>query len=379
MTAKSVNWHTFEAGIRIDEATNNRLSGFMELCNDVLHEEYSSLVHRIGAGFGLDISTTFSGGKMIRPAVVFLMNQAMRGDMREGVGFAVTVQMLHNATLAHDDVLDGDDTRRGLPTLWKHIHSIHDAILLGDAGLAMSIQTMAHHGPQVLQIFGDTLFNIVRGASIEMRSIRYDIPWVMDMAYGKTAVLFATAAQFGAISANANTEACELARQYGKHMGLSFQFADDVSDIIASESTNSPIGDMMSRRPSLPIIMLAMESDDARDKVQQFMAGFLAPVDFLEFFLKSDAAVPGALGVIQYHLEQCDRYAASIGATFGDGEYAGMLHALPRWGVLKLLTEKTTKKIETAHGKRNGDDGAIDAEDDSDDPEGPVATVGRYT
>lgn len=318
------------------------LKDFLTLVSDMMEEEYRKTLQTIAGGFGLHVVTTFSGGKKIRPALVFLINQAIGGNLADCVGFAIPIELMHNATLAHDDILDGDAVRRGLPSLWANLQSLHDAVLIGDAGLAMSLNTLVRYGPHVIQVFCETIYNIARGASVEMRHVQLTEDWIHNVAYAKTAVLFGAAAHFGAISAFADSEICEIARQWGTHLGMAFQFADDTSDIIASQETNMPIGDILQRRPNLPIILLSLKQEEMRTTVQRFLNGTLVPNDIISLFNQHDDIMIRVHETIKLHLDKCDYYTGLIEARYGTGKFTRMMRTLPLFAVQKMLHDKTS-------------------------------------
>lgn len=335
----------YPQSLDITEATNEdkiALEDFLMLVSDMMEEEYRKTLQKIAGGFGLQVAASFSGGKKIRPALVFLINQALRGNLADCVGFAVPIELMHNATLVHDDILDGDSVRRGLPSLWANLESLHDAVLIGDAGLAMSLNTLVRYGPHVIQVFCETIYNIARGASVEMRDIQLTEDWIHNVAYAKTAVLFGAAAHFGAISAFADSETCEIARQWGTHLGMAFQFADDTSDIIASKETNTPIGDILQRRPNLPIVLLSLKQDELRAAVQKFLDGTLVQSDIVSLFNQHDDIIARVYATIQCHLEKCNYYTGQIEARFNPSKFTRMMRILPAYAVQKMLHDKTS-------------------------------------
>ncbi len=184
-----------------------------------------------------------AGGKRLRPILLLLSCEAVGGDPMKCIDAAVAVEMLHNFTLIHDDVMDQDDTRRGQETVHKK-WDVNVAILSGDGLVALSYRyLMSCNHPRIAEIgrnFSDALLELCEGQALDKEfENRWDVT-VDDyfaMIRKKTAVLIALCTQIGAIFGNGAREQIENLREYGLNMGMAFQIQDDLLDIMADEKT----------------------------------------------------------------------------------------------------------------------------------------------
>ncbi len=177
-------------------------------------------------------------GKMIRPGLVLLAGGCCGKITDEHIRVAAIVEMIHNATLLHDDVIDEGQKRRGLPTI-NNLWGNEAAVLLGDFLLGRVFEMSAELGPQVAKIIAAVAVRVCEG---ELRQIIQRQNWQLseseyiDVITEKSAVLFSSACHLGALSAQATgTQARSLA-EFGMNAGIAFQITDDLLDIIGDES-----------------------------------------------------------------------------------------------------------------------------------------------
>jgi geranylgeranyl diphosphate synthase type I len=201
------------------------------------------------------------GGKALRPALVLLCCQAMGGQEAAGLPAAVAVELLHNASLLHDDIIDGDRTRRGRPALWATA-GVPAAILTGDALLFLAIQTLAQTGGPLLT----TGVEVLIGAAQQLISGEYadvllaeqttaQLKETQAMAQAKTGALIAMACRLGALAAGADIRRVEHFGAFGALVGEAFQLTDDLLGIWGDPiQTGKPVGsDLRARKKSLPV------------------------------------------------------------------------------------------------------------------------------
>ena len=176
------------------------------------------------------------GGKRLRPVLTLMACDAFGGDYRRAMNQAIGIELYHNFTLLHDDVMDKADVRRGKPTV--HVRwNDNTAILSGDAMLTMAGQyvarTDARHIAAAIELFNTTAMEVYEGQQYDMEfESRESVPmddYIMMIGL-KTAVLIACAAKMGALIAGADTMSQELVYQYAYSLGLAFQVADDYLD-----------------------------------------------------------------------------------------------------------------------------------------------------
>ena len=220
------------------------------------------------------------GGKRLRPALLLLCHgyAAGRNDNRQSaIKLAAVVELLHSATLIHDDVIDGADTRRGRPsanTRWGN----HRSVLAGDWLYMQSFQiALAERNFHVLDILIDLTQKMVEGELIQLAKIgRIDVSEkeALQLATYKTACLFSGCARLGAVLGGSDEEHEEALADYGRYAGLAFQLVDDLLDFTASsEQLGKPVlSDLKEGKVTLPLIY-AMENgySEARDLVAQVL------------------------------------------------------------------------------------------------------------
>lgn len=205
-----------------------------------------------------------AGGKRLRPLVLLLAGRAFDYDARFEplVTAAAGVELLHTASLIHDDTVDRSALRRGKPTL-NSVFSAGATILIGDFLFAQSAMLAAATGSvRVVSIFASTLGELCDGQLREMfEGHRLDqSPEEYEARiHGKTASLFAGAAEMGAVLGNAPEEQVQRLRQYGSDIGMAFQIVDDVLDITRDErDLGKPVGnDLKQGTITLPVMNYA--------------------------------------------------------------------------------------------------------------------------
>ncbi len=202
-----------------------------------------------------------SGGKRIRPALVILASKSHSSDSTERVlPLAAAVELLHTATLVHDDLLDGSLMRRGNPTLNVGL-STGAVILVGDYLFARAADLAAEtRSLPVVTIFAQTLMTICSG---ELRQALGEGAWrrtkedYFQSTFSKTASLFAASTESGALLSGAPPSTVHALRDYGYNLGMAFQIVDDILDFTGDEQQlGKPIGsDLRQGTITLPLIL----------------------------------------------------------------------------------------------------------------------------
>ena len=199
-----------------------------------------------------------SGGKRLRPALVILAARLHQWDPVAVTNLAAAVEMLHTATLIHDDTIDAATLRRGHQTL-NATWSRSATILAGDFMFARAAALAADtSNTRVSSIFARTLVTICEGELRQMLSLfswRADRDGYYQRIYSKTASLFAASTEAGAILGRAPEEQVRALRDYGQHLGMAFQIIDDVLDFVGKEEhLGKPVGgDLRQGIATLPI------------------------------------------------------------------------------------------------------------------------------
>ena len=202
-----------------------------------------------------------SGGKRIRPALVLLSGKFYNYDLSYLLPMATAVEIMHTATLVHDDVIDNSLVRRGRPTINK-VWGEDKAILLGDYLLAKSEELVADtQNLRVIRLLAQTFMTISSGElnqafsafNLEQTRRQY-----LQRISGKTACLLSLATESGAILSQAPEKSVEALKGYGYNLGIAFQIVDDILDFIGTEEEmGKPIGsDLAQGTLTLPAILL---------------------------------------------------------------------------------------------------------------------------
>lgn len=189
------------------------------------------------------IQYTLEGnGKRLRPLLLLLSCEALGGSVHSALPAAAAVELLHNFTLVHDDIMDNDKTRRGRPTV-HHKWNINAAILAGDGLMVLAfkclLQTESGQLRQMCQVFTDGLFEVCEGQAIDSEFERDDnvtMARYEDMILKKTARLLAVSSQIGSMAAGADQPQIDLLRRFAEHLGLAFQIQDDLLDITVEQA-----------------------------------------------------------------------------------------------------------------------------------------------
>jgi geranylgeranyl diphosphate synthase type I len=203
-------------------------------------------------------------GKALRPALVLLSAQAAGAEAKRALPAAVGVELVHNFSLLHDDVMDGDEHRRHRPTAWR-VFGMPAAILAGDALLTLAIEIArtecepAFAGDAV-GCLDEAVQRLIAGQSSDMGfESRTDVRLeeCLSMAADKTGALMRCACSIGAIAVGAEKDVTGALGDFGEHIGLAFQLVDDLLGIRgAPEVTGKPaLSDLRSKKKSVPVVV----------------------------------------------------------------------------------------------------------------------------
>ena len=224
-------------------------------------------------------------GKAVRPTLVLLSAAVTGGSPREAVPAAVAVELVHNFSLLHDDVMDGDATRRHRPTAWR-LFGMGAAILAGDALLTLALDVLAASGHpasgQAMRMLSAAVQDLVDGQSSDMAFEQrgsVDLPECETMARHKTAALIGCSCALGALFGGADEARVRRLRTFGEHLGLAFQHVDDLLGIWGDPSaTGKPVfSDLRNRKKSLPVVF-ALTSDTTAGRELAALYGRTEPL-----------------------------------------------------------------------------------------------------
>ena len=201
------------------------------------------------------------GGKGIRPALTLLAGQFYNYNLKYLLPMAASVELMHTATLVHDDAIDKSVVRRGRPTIYK-MWGEEPSVLLGDYLFAKAGEFVSDtHNPRVIKLFSQTLATISSGElnqflgafKVEQTRQQY-----FQRISSKTASLFCLATESGAILSEAPEESVKALYEYGYNLGIAFQIIDDILDFIGTEEElGKPVGSDLSQGTlTLPVMLL---------------------------------------------------------------------------------------------------------------------------
>jgi geranylgeranyl pyrophosphate synthase len=213
--------------------------------------------HQSDLKTALDIILS-SGGKRVRPSISLLAGQMLGAAREPMITLAAAIELLHTATLVHDDLIDNSLLRRGVPTL-NSKWSPAATVLTGDFLFACAAQLAAEtNSTSVMKLFSKTLAVIVNGEITQLIASRCKISResYFERIYAKTASLFETSAVAAAMLSSSSPETIEKLRQYGYNIGVAFQIVDDVLDFVSDQaSMGKPVGtDLRQGLITLPMI-----------------------------------------------------------------------------------------------------------------------------
>lgn len=261
---------------------------------------------------------TADAGKAIRPALVFAATQAAGGIPGGAVRAAAAVELVHNFTLLHDDVIDRDRTRRHRPTAWR-VFGTTEAILAGDAMHALALRVLAEDdhpaAPSATRRLADCVVELCAGqqadCAFEQRS-DVTLAECLAMAEGKTGALLGSACSIGALYAGAGEGVADVMDAFGREIGLAFQLIDDLIGIWGDPAvTGKPVGaDLAARKKSLPVVYALGSGTPAAAELAELYA-LDRPLSAAELHAAA-TAVERAGGRSWAQGESCERMATAI-------------------------------------------------------------------
>ena len=274
------------------------------------------------------------GGKRLRPALLLLCNAYTGGRSKGAIRLAAVVELLHSATLIHDDVIDSADTRRGRPSAnsrWGN----HRSVLAGDWLYMQSFQmALEERNFRILDILIDLTQKMVEGELIQLEKIgRIDVTEAdaLRLATHKTACLFSGCARLGAVLGGFAGAEEEALADYGRYAGLAFQLVDDLLDFTASaQQLGKPVlSDLKEGKVTLPLIY-AM--DNGHREARGMVARVLEEKEFHSVRPETLVSLVHESGALERTRNLAHEYAGRAKACLnghGDSEYARALRTLP--------------------------------------------------
>jgi len=263
-----------------------------------------------------------AGGKRFRPAVVLLTARMLGGGASESraLPLAAAVEVFHTFTLIHDDIMDEDETRRGVPTV--HVkYGVPTAILAGDLLQSLSYKAILEakrrglRSPRIvaaLDALVEAAIKVSRGQGYDMRFEKELVSYhdYLEMIYLKTGALIEASAKLGAIAAYADREVVEQMGLYGRFVGVAFQIRDDILGVFGDPKvTGKPVYSDLRRGKKTILLLYALDhtSGDERRLLERIASGESVKEEDLE----KAASIIRESGALAYAQELAESYVKS--------------------------------------------------------------------
>ncbi|WP_038675268.1 polyprenyl synthetase family protein [Pelosinus sp. UFO1] len=272
-----------------------------------------------------------AGGKRLRPALYFMCTKNQVSNMEKIMPMAIAIELIHMATLVHDDVIDNATTRRGKSTAnscWGN----HSSVLIGDYLFAKAFSLVANKASnEMLKVLTDVICSMCEGEINQNRST-----FIADQTENdylkrieqKTADFIAASCELGGLAVGLSLEETKALREYGYSLGMAFQITDDILDITASsEQIGKPVGnDLRQGIVTLPVIF-ALENSADRDELREIVQ----TKNMSEEKIKRGLSIIQDTEAIEYSYKRVSDYldhARSVIPASITGEHRDAFHAV---------------------------------------------------
>lgn len=244
-----------------------------------VESELQKVIDERAGALGPEAAPLFrGGGKRLRPAMA-LLTAKLFGPVTPGVvRIGAAVEMIHGASLIHDDVIDGTTVRRSAPTL-NAVRGNHFSVLLGDFLLCQALLAISDLGRvDLLQVISQAVADMTQGQILEAQlqgDVEANEESYLRVVEGKTAALMGAGCELAALCSGANPQQVRAARELGRNIGLAFQIVDDILDIWGDPAAmGKPVGsDLQEKKYTLPFIVSYRSSgEDERHEVRGMLA-----------------------------------------------------------------------------------------------------------
>ena len=272
----------------------------------------TSLMSDIALLNATNSSILSNSGKQLRPLLALLVARACSGHQisEATIRYAAAAELLHNATLLHDDVADNSDQRRGVPTIMS-LMGPSVSVLVGDYWLVKAMEMIlgsSEEDHMVTKIFSKTLSDLAEGEMLQLQKAQNGDTVQDDylrIIYSKTASLFEAACVSAAISVNASEEYMTAARNYAVALGIAFQIKDDILDYSGTESVGKPLGvDILEQKITMPLLGAIAHAPAQESRIRDLVKGIVDHPEYRDeivTFVKENSG-------IEYAVRQLDKY-----------------------------------------------------------------------
>ena len=275
-----------------------------------------------------------AGGKRLRPRMTLLGAEAMGGNASEHLALAAYMELIHVATLIHDDVVDGADTRRGVNATAVDFGN-RISVLAGDYLFAWIFKNVtANYPAPIPHILSATLASICDGEVLQLQALGnldLDVAGYVEIVSKKTATLFAASAECGAIMGGGAPLKVLALREFGMQYGIAFQMMDDLLDMTADERTlGKPVGnDLRERKMTIPLILALRTSEAAfRSRVSSFFEDDAAGEAEIIEAIGANGGFERTRAVLATHVERAKSALGPLGAHPARAELVALAERL---------------------------------------------------
>lgn len=313
----------------------------------LLGSDWTAVQERIRCALASDISLLASvnesilsnSGKQLRPILALLVAGALGRVCKDSISYATASELLHNATLLHDDVVDESATRRGKPTL-SALMGPTPAVLVGDYWLSKAVDTIvgSAHQNEVIPLYSKTLSNLSEGEMLQLEkasSANTAEEDYLRIVYCKTASLFEATCAAAAVSVDAPAPLRKAAERYGAAIGMAFQIKDDIFDYGDPSRIGKPVGsDLRERKITLPLLGALRNAPGQDARIRALVADISVHPENCEavhaFVLQN-----GGMEYAACRLEEYVKEALGALDAFPAGRYRDALAEFARYNAIR--------------------------------------------
>jgi octaprenyl-diphosphate synthase len=298
----------------------------------------TSLKSDIGLLNATNDSILSHSGKQLRPMLTLLMAKSCSGGTvsDDTIKYAAASELLHNATLLHDDVADDSDRRRGVPTIMS-LMGPSVSVLVGDYWLVKAMELIldaSDDTSRVMKIYAKTLSDLAEGEMLQLQKAQKgdtDEGDYLRIIYNKTASLFEASCVSAAISTGASEEMVKAAKDYAVALGLAFQIKDDILDYAGTDAVGKPLGaDILEQKITMPLLgAFANAGSEKESEIRKMVSDIPSHPEYRDEIVKFVKENEG----LEYAMSRLNAYVEAA---------VGSLNMFPE-------SEAKTSLIELAH------------------------------
>lgn len=264
--------------------------------------------------------TIEAGGKRFRPLLTILVYGIVTDEPYSKIlDLAAGYELIHTASLIHDDIIDQATLRRGRKTL-NSSYGMENAIVVGDYLFAKAYELGSRYGPVVSKIMADGSSRLAEGQTLEFvnrGNLKISEETYLKIIAGKTAHFFEACARGASVAAAGSSEIIELLSQFAFNLGMAFQITDDILDFVSSEETEGKpvLHDMRESTITLPVINAMKVSEEARKKAERIILDETSSIDELKELLVDTGSIEYSFNLANDYIQKAISSLQSTGRS----------------------------------------------------------------